>query len=175
VETGAGIKVLEMQVENGKVVSVKVDMGEPELTSELSEKITIDGQEHEFTGISMGNPHAVYYVDDVSVLDLEKIGPSYENHERFPNRVNSEFVQLLDRGHVKMRVWERGSGETLACGTGATACAVASMMLGLVDDTVEVQLLGGNLLIHWDRETNHAFMTGPAAEVYHGEIEIPKK
>jgi diaminopimelate epimerase len=175
VETGAGIKVLEMQVENGKVVSVKVDMGEPELTSELSEKITIAGQEHEFTGISMGNPHAVYYVDDVSVLDLEKIGPSYENHERFPNRVNSEFVQLLDRGHVKMRVWERGSGETLACGTGATACAVASMMLGLVDDTVEVQLLGGNLLIHWDRETNHAFMTGPAAEVYHGEIEIPKR
>lgn len=173
VETGAGIKVLDMQVENGKVVSARVDMGEPVLTSELQEKIVIDGAEHTFTGISMGNPHAVYYVEDVNALDLEKIGPSFENHERFPNRVNSEFVQLIDRGHVKMRVWERGSGETLACGTGATACAVASMMLGLVDDTVEVQLLGGNLLIHWDRETNHAFMTGPATEVYHGEIELP--
>lgn len=172
VETLGGIKYLDMTVEDGKVVAARVDMGVPELTSELPEKIVVDGKELEFTGISVGNPHAVYYVDDVASLDLEKIGPSFENHKRFPDRVNSEFIQLVDRKHLKMRVWERGSGETMACGTGATASAVASMMLGLTDDTVEVQLLGGNLEIHWDRQSGHVFMTGPAAEVFHGEIEI---
>lgn len=172
VETLAGIKYLDMTVENGKVTAVRVDMGVPELTSQLREKIVVDGKELEFTGISMGNPHAVYYVDDVASLDLEKIGPAFENHERFPDRVNSEFIQLIDRTHMKMRVWERGSGETLACGTGATASAVASMMLGLTEDTVEVQLLGGNLVIHWERQSGHVFMTGPATEVFHGKIEI---
>ncbi len=172
VETLGGIKHLDMTVEDGKVTAVKVDMGVPKLTSDLSEAITIDGKELTFTGISMGNPHAIYYVDDVESLDLEKIGPSYENHPRFPDRVNSEFIQVIDREHIRMRVWERGSGETWACGTGATASAVASMMLGLTEDTVEVQLIGGNLLIHWDRESGHVFMTGAAAEVFHGEIEI---
>ena len=174
VETKGGIKYLVMQVTDGKVTAVKVDMGIPELTSELPEKIVVDGQELEFTGISVGNPHAVYYCQEIDSLDLEKIGPAFENHKRFPDRVNSEFVRVIDRSHIQMRVWERGSGETLACGTGATASAVASMMLGLVEDTVEVQLIGGSLLIHWDRESGHAFMTGPAVEVFHGEIDLPE-
>ena len=163
---------LDMQVENGKVKTVKVDMGVPKLTSELPEKIQIEGRILEFTGIDVGNPHAVYYVDDVDCLDLEKIGPAYEMHERFPDRVNSEFIRVIDRTHLQMRVWERGSGETWACGTGATASAVASMMLGLVEDTVEVQLIGGNLEITWDRESGHVFMTGPAVEVFSGEIDL---
>lgn len=172
VETLGGIKTLDMKVQDGKVVSARVDMGVPELTSELPERIVISGEEKEFVGISVGNPHAVYYLDEVDSLELEKIGPAYENHERFPDRVNSEFIRIIDRKHMQMRVWERGSGETWACGTGATASAVASMMLGLVDDTVEVQLRGGNLEITWDRENGHAYMTGPAVEVFHGEIEI---
>lgn len=175
VETKDGIKYLDMQVKDGKVETVRVDMGIPELTSELPEKITVNGQELEFTGISVGNPHAVYYCDEIDGLDLEKIGPAFENHPRFPDRVNSEFIRVIDREHLQMRVWERGSGETMACGTGATASAVASMMLGLTEDTVEVQLPGGSLLIHWDRESGHAFMTGAAAEVFHGEIEIPSE
>lgn len=172
VETLGGIKELDMQVEDGRVVSVSVDMGVPELTGELPEKITVDGQELEFTGISVGNPHAVYFMDEIDSLDLEKIGPAFEHHERFPDRVNSEFIRLIDRNHIQMRVWERGSGETWACGTGATASAVAAMMLGLTEDTVQVQLKGGSLEIHWDRESGHAFMTGPAVEVFHGEIDL---
>ena len=105
-------------------------------------------------------------------LDLEKIGPAFEMHERFPDRVNSEFIRVIDRRHLQMRVWERGSGETWACGTGATASAVASMMLGLVENTVEVQLIGGNLEITWDRESGHVYMTGPAVEVFTGEIDL---
>ncbi|MDD3251823.1 MAG: diaminopimelate epimerase [Lachnospiraceae bacterium] len=172
VETKGGIKTLDLQVQAGKVESVTVDMGVPELTSELPEPICVDGENLTFTGISVGNPHAVYYRDDVDSLDLEKIGPAFEHHERFPDRVNSEFIRIIDRKHMQMRVWERGSGETWACGTGATASAVASMMLGLVDDTVEVQLRGGCLEIFWDRESGHAFMTGPAVEVFHGEIDL---
>ena len=136
-ETLGGIKYLDMQVENGKVKTVKVDMGVPKLTSELPE----NPDRRKNPGIyrnRCGNPHAVYYVDDVDCLDLEKIGPAYEMHERFPDRVNSEFIRVIDRTHLQMRVWERGSWETWACGTGATASAVASMMLGLVEDTVEV-------------------------------------
>ena len=126
VETLGGIKYLDMQVENGKVKTVKVDMGMPKLTSELPEKIQVEGKNLEFTGIDVGNPHAVYYVENVDGLDLEKIGPAFEMHERFPDRVNSEFIRVIDRKHLQMRVWERGSGETWACGTGATASAVAS-------------------------------------------------
>lgn len=173
VETKGGIKHLDMTVEDGVVTMVTVDMGEPELTSELPEAITIDGKELSFTGISVGNPHAIYYVDDVESLDLEKIGPAYEIHPRFPDRVNSEFIRLIDRSHIQMRVWERGSGETWACGTGATASAVACMMHGYTDDRVEVQLRGGNLQIYWNRDTNHVFMTGPATEVFSGEIILP--
>ena len=170
VETLGGIKTLDIQVEDGKAVMLTVDMGEAELTSKLPEKIVIDGTEQEFTGISVGNPHAVYFTEGIDDLDLEKIGPSFEVHEKFPDRTNTEFVEIVDRGHVNMRVWERGSGETLACGTGACATAVACILNGLTDDEVRVTLLGGDLLIRWDREKDTVFMTGPAAEVFHGEI-----
>ena len=171
VETLSGIKYLDMKVENGKVTAVTVDMGEPEQTSELPEKIEVDGTEYEFTGISMGNPHAIVYVDDVKNLPIEKIAPSFEKHERFPNRVNTEFVKVLDRNTVEMRVWERGSGETLACGTGACATAVACILNGLTEEKVTVKLLGGDLEIEWDREKNKVFMTGPAKVVFDGVWE----
>lgn len=172
VETPSGIKYLEMKTGNGKVTAVTVDMGTPVQTSELLEKILVDGKEYEFTGISMGNPHAVLFVDEVSDLELEKIGPKFENHERFPDRTNTEFVKVIDRTHVRMRVWERGSGETMACGTGACAVAVASILAGHTEDTVEVQLLGGPLQISWDREKDRVYMTGPAVEVFSGEYDI---
>ncbi len=171
VETLGGDKYLTLNVKDGKVFEVTVDMGEPELTSELPEKIHVNGEDREFVGISVGNPHAVYFMEEIDGLDLEKIGPAYENHERFPNRVNSEFIELVSRDHIRMRVWERGSGETWACGTGATASAVASILMGYTDPTVKVSLRGGDLTIHWNRDTNHVYMTGPAVEVFHGEIE----
>ena len=165
-----------IQVEDGKAVMLTVDMGEARLTSELRSKIVIDGTEHEFTGISVGNPHAVYFTEGIDDLDLEKIGPSYENHPRFqPDRVNSEFIEVKSRDHIRMRVWERGSGETWACGTGATASAMAAILRGFTDDEVRVSLRGGDLLIRFDRESNHLFMTGPAKEVFHGSIDIPEE
>ena len=183
VETLGGIKYLDLTVEDGKVVLVKVDMGKPELKSDLipiisenekviDEPIEVDGQVYHMTGVSMGNPHTVIYVDDVKNLDLEKIGPKFENHERFPKRINTEFVHCIDRTTVEMRVWERGSGETLACGTGACAVAVASILNNLTDTRVTVKLLGGDLQIEWDREKNHVFMTGPAKVVFDGVIDI---
>lgn len=172
VETASGIKALEVKTEDGVVTAVTVDMGAPVQTSELPESILVAGQEYEFIGISMGNPHAVLFMDDIEHLDLEQIGPEFENHKRFPDRTNTEFVKILDRRHVKMRVWERGSGETMACGTGACAVAVASILAGYVEDTVEVELLGGVLRIRWDRENNTVFMTGPATEVFSGEYDI---
>ena len=172
VETPSGIKYLDMKEENGRVTAVTVDMGQSVVTSELPEKISVDGKEYEFTGISMGNPHAVLFVDEVADLELEKLGPKFENHERFPDRTNTEFVKVLDRTHVKMRVWERGSGETMACGTGACAVAVASILAGYVENTVEVQLRGGPLQISWDRENDRVYMTGPAVEVFSGEYDI---
>lgn len=183
VETLGGIKYLDLTVEDGKVVLVKVDMGKPELKSYLipiisenekviDEPIEVDGQVYHMTGVSMGNPHTVIYVDDVKNLDLEKIGPKFENHERFPKRINTEFVHCIDRNTVEMRVWERGSGETLACGTGACAVAVASILNNLTDTRVTVKLLGGDLQIEWDREKNHVFMTGPAKVVFDGVIDI---
>jgi len=119
----------------------------------------------------MGNPHAVLFMDEIDSLDLETIGPKFEFHKRFPDRTNTEFVKVIDRTHVKMRVWERGSGETMACGTGACAVAVASILAGHTEDEVEVELLGGCLQIRWDREKNRVFMTGPAVEVFSGEYE----
>lgn len=170
VETPSGIKHLSMKVKDGKVELVTVDMGRPVPTSEIGEPITVDGKEYRFTGVSMGNPHAVVFMDGIKDLEIEKIGPSFESHERFPDRTNTEFVEVVDRGHVNMRVWERGSGETLACGTGACATVVACILNGLTDDEVRVTLLGGDLLIRWDREKDTVFMAGPAAEVFHGEI-----
>lgn len=183
VETLGGIKHLFLEVEGGKVSLVKVDMGpailEPEkipVNAEgsrvVDEPLCVDGKTFRMTCVSMGNPHAVIYVDDVQGMDLEKTGPSFENHERFPNRINTEFAHVLDRNTVEMRVWERGSGETLACGTGACAVAVASILNGYTEDQVTVRLLGGDLKIEWDRETNKVYMTGPAEVVFDGEIRL---
>ena len=176
VETLAGVKELRLEVEEGKAVRLTVDMGKPSLTSEISESVTIEGKEWNFTGIDVGNPHAVYFVEDTDSLDLEKMGPHFEYHERFmPDRVNSEFIRVIDRNHIQMRVWERGSGETWACGTGATASAMASILSGYTEDEVTVSLRGGDLKIRLDRESGHLFMTGLAAEVFHGSIDIPDK
>ena len=170
VETLAGIRHLSLHVRDGKVETVTVDMGRPEQTSEIGEAITVLGKEYAFTGVSMGNPHAVVFMDGVK--DLKEIGPAFESHERFPGRTNTEFVQVVDEGHVIMRVWERGSGETLACGTGACAVAVACALNGKTGSQVDVELLGGVLNIRWDRENDRVYMTGPAVEVYHGEIGL---
>ena len=188
VETLAGIKYLDLTIENGKVALVKVDMGKPELNPAnipivmedenadkvVDELITVDGEEYRMTGVSMGNPHTIVYIDDVKGLEIEKVGPKFENHERFPKRINTEFVKVLDRNTAEMRVWERGSGETLACGTGACAVAVACILNGLTEDKVTVKLLGGDLQIEWDREADHVYMTGPATVVFDGEIELPE-
>ena len=183
VETLGGIKYLDLTVEDGKVKLVKVDMGSPELVSAnipivaegdsvIDAPIIVDGKEYRMTGVSMGNPHTVVYIDDVQGLEIEKIGPKFENHERFPKRINTEFARVIDRNTVEMRVWERGSGETLACGTGACAVAVASILNGLTEDKVTVKLLGGDLYIEWDRVTNKIYMTGPAEVSFEGEIAI---
>ena len=174
VETLAGIRHLSLHVRDGKVETVTVDMGRPEQTSEIGEAITVLGKEYAFTGVSMGNPHAIVYMDDIDHLDIEKIGPAFENHVAFPDRVNTEFVEVIDEHTVKMRVWERGSGETLACGTGACAVAVASVLNGHVDgdSPVTVKLLGGDLQIFWNRQENLVYMTGPAATVFDGEIDV---
>ncbi len=185
VATKSGIKYLDLTVENGKVSMVKVNMGSPILTASripvsaeteqvINAPLTVDGTTYYMTAVSMGNPHAIIYMDEVENLDLEKIGPSFENHSVFPDRVNTEFVKVLDRHTVQMRVWERGSGETLACGTGACAVAVASILNGHVDGDVPVtvRLLGGDLSIFWDRSENLVYMTGPATTVFDGEIDL---
>ena len=176
VETLGGIKTLELDVRDGKAVLITVGMGEGTLTSGLPEDIQVDGKDYRFVGIDVGNPHAVYYMDGIDGLDLEKIGPAFEYHQRFlPDRVNTEFIEVVDRTHLNMRVWERGSGETWACGTGATASVLASILMGYVDDEAEVSLRGGKLMIRLDRATGHLFMTGPAVEVFNGTIDIPQE
>lgn len=177
------IKYLDLFIKEGKVSTVKVNMGSPVLEAEaipviaegknvIDERIEVDGREYKMTCVSMGNPHAVVFVDEVSALPLDKIGPGFENHVRFPRRVNTEFVKVIDRDNVEMRVWERGTGETLACGTGACATAVACILNGLTNEKVTVKLTGGSLEIWWDRKENLVYMTGPAATVFEGEIEI---
>lgn len=184
VNTASGIKYLDLTIEDGKAVQIRVNMGAPILEpfkipviSEkeivLDEPILADGKEYRITAVSMGNPHVVTYIDDVKGLDIEKIGPQFEHHPIFPDRVNAEFVKVLDRHTVEMRVWERGAGETLACGTGACAVAVASILNGLTEDEVTVKLLGGDLKIYWDRKENLVYMTGPAEVVFDGEIKLP--
>lgn len=183
VETGAGIKYLTLYVENGKVAQVRVDMGEPILEPAqipvvadgdkvIDAPITVGDKEWKMTCVSMGNPHAVVFVDDTEKFELEKYGPLFENHERFPKRTNTEFVQVISRTEANMRVWERGSAETWACGTGTCATVVACILNGKTDDKVLVHLRGGDLTIEYDRATNHVFMTGPATEVFNGEIEL---
>ena len=182
IETGAGIKYLVLNVKDGKVETVRVDMGEPSLAVEdvpvqlegpqaIDTPIMVDGKEWKITCISMGNPHAVTFVPTLDDFPMEQIGPMFEKHEVFPKRTNTEFIQLISREEIKMRVWERGSGETFACGTGACASAMAAILNGHTEDKVVVHLLGGDLLIEYDRATNHIFMTGPATTVFEGEIE----
>lgn len=186
VETLGGIKYLNFTVENGKVALVRVDMGTPILKPEsipivmedesaesvIDEPIMVDGKEYHMTGVSMGNPHDVVFWDGIDTMNIEAVGPKFENHERFPKRINTEFVEVLDRKTAKMRVWERGSGETQACGTGACAVAVACILNGFTDNKVTVKLLGGDLQIEWDREADKVYMTGPATTVFDGVIEL---
>ena len=182
VETLGGIKTLDLTVEDDTVALVKVDMGAPEFLAEkipviaeakevVEQPFTAAGKEYLVTCVSMGNPHCVTVLkEDVRELNLLKIGPAFESHDRFPRRINTEFINVIDEHTIRMRVWERGSGETLACGTGACAAAVAAMRTGKTKDEVTVKLLGGDLQIQWDREKNTVYMTGPAEIVFEGEI-----
>lgn len=176
------IKYLDMKVDQERVKSVKVNMGAPEFTAKnipvicdretaVNEPIIVAGKEYHMTCVSMGNPHAVVLLEDVEQLEIEKIGPYFEKHVRFPNRINTEFVRIIDRCHVQMRVWERGTGETLACGTGCCATVAACIVNGLTNNKVAVKVLGGEILIEWDRRENCIYMTGPAETVFDGEID----
>ncbi len=177
------VKLIRVFTQDGKAVSARVNMGAPILEAEkipvtaegspvVDEPITVLGREYRMTCVSMGNPHAVVFVPDTDSFELEKIGPYFENHECFPRRTNTEFVQVLDRTHVKMRVWERGTGETLACGTGCCATAVACVLNGLTEEKITVEVLGGKLEIEWDRKADEVIMTGPARTVFEGTVEI---
>lgn len=182
-ETLAGIKILDLNVVDGEVNSVRVNMGKPETNPKnipilsdkdkfLSESVEVMGKAYKVTGVSMGNPHAVTFIEDVDNLDIEKIGPHFENHQLFPKRVNTEFAQIIDNRTIKMRVWERGAGETLACGTGACATLVASYMNGFTDNEADLILLGGTLHIKYDTAEDAVYMTGPAKFVFDGTITI---
>ena len=151
-------------------IPVEVRAGQDERAPLVDEPLMVEGREYRMTCVSMGNPHAVIFARDVKNMDLEAIGPKIERHERFPRRVNTEFVEVLDRNTVFMRVWERGTGETLACGTGCCATAVACALNGLTSDAITVKLLGGELFVEWDRESGCVYMTGPAVTVFEGEM-----
>ena len=177
------IKYLVLTVEDGKAVQIRVNMGSPILTPAeipvmadgemvIDEPITVLDKEYKMTCVSMGNPHAVVFVDDIMEFPLNEVGPYFENHERFPNRTNTEFVQVVDRSHIKMRVYERGTGETLACGTGCCASAVACVLNGLTDTEVDVEVLGGVVHVEWNQDENLIYMTGPGETVFDGEIEL---
>ena len=186
VDTDAGLKVLSLAIENGRVARVTVDMGEPILDGPqipvavegqgqvqvIDQPLSVDGQSYQVTCVSMGNPHCVIFVDEVESLELEKIGPPFERHSFFPNRVNTEFIQIVNPAELNMRVWERGSGETWACGTGACAAAVAAVLNHKADRRVTVHLRGGDLDIEWRLADNHVYMTGAAEEVFEGIVEI---
>ena len=184
IETKGGIKELDLTVENGKVTWVNVDMEAPVLDADkipviydeekevIDKPVIVDGREYRITCVSMGNPHGVVFVDSVDDLDIEKLGPMFEYHPMFPDRVNTEFIQVVDDHTIKMRVWERGAGETLACGTGACASAYASYLNKKTGKKVLVHLLGGDLQIEYDEEKNTIFMKGPATKVFDGEIDL---
>ncbi|MFC4811764.1 diaminopimelate epimerase [Paenibacillus sp. GCM10023250] len=178
---GAGVQELQLTVDNGKVSRVRVNMGQPILEGlkvpttidanpVIGHPIEVDGREFKFTAVSMGNPHCVIYVDDAANFDLAAWGPKLESHPLFPRKINVEFVTVRAKDRTDMRVWERGAGPTLACGTGACATVVASVLNGLTDRTATVSLKGGDLLIEWDEATNYVFMTGPAEEVFRGTV-----
>jgi len=192
IETGAGIKYLELKLDHEtsllgeqsiekKVVEVTVDMGAPITKPELipvkssmdmvkNMPILVGDDTYHITCVSMGNPHAIVYVDDTKAVDIDKIGPLFEHHTIFPERTNTEFIHVIDRNTIDMRVWERGSGETLACGTGACASVYACILNGITEDCVTVKLLGGELKVSYDREKHTIFMTGEAKFVFEGEI-----
>lgn len=183
-ETNSGIKYLKLFVKDGKVDSVTVDMGkailkprdipvDSDLDLFVAQPVEVAGKEYKITAVSMGNPHAIVYVDNVDSLDLEKIGSDFENHKLFPNRVNTEFIKVIDDKTLQMRVWERGSGETFACGTGACASVVSSVLNNYCkyDEEVLVHLRGGDLRITY-RKDGTVMMTGPATQVFDGEIDI---
>lgn len=181
IETKAGIKYIQLTIENGKAVKARVDMGAPMTRAEqipvvglgeevIGKSVNVDGRDWVMTCVSMGNPHAIVWCDDVTNLDIEKVGPGFHDHPMFPDRVNTEFAKVLDRNHVQMRVWERGAGETWACGTGACATAVACYLNGLTDRNVTIHLLGGDLEIEVAEDT--VYMTGPATTVFEGEVEL---
>ena len=183
VETLAGIKYLDFVIKDGKVDMVTVDMGAPILKADqvpvrsdkeqvIDEKITVAGVDYHMTCVSMGNPHAVVWVNSVKRLDLAQIGPEFEYHGRFPRRVNVEFAQVVDREHMIVRVWERGAGETLACGTGACAVAAAGVLNDLTERHVTVKLKGGELSVLWDEADGKMYMTGPAVTVYDGIVTV---
>ncbi len=185
VETLAGVRELTLFTgDDDKVEKVRVDMGEAVLDTRkipvtypedtmIGQPLEVKGKIYNATCISTGNPHCVIFCDnDIKKMDIEKLGPSFERHPLFPKRINTEFVNILDRSHIAMRVYERGSGETLACGTGACASAVASFLNGFTDEKVEVRLLGGTLFIEYDEKTKKIYMTGPATEVFSGEMDI---
>lgn len=178
------VKHIILTIKDGKVETARVDMGEPilkpsEIPTTASDDIgtvkmypiDVNGTTYEVTCVSMGNPHAIIYVDSVDDLEIEKIGPYIENHSFFPKRTNVEFVQNVDKNHIKMRVWERGTGETLACGTGCSALTVAGVLNGRTDRDVEIQVLGGIINVKWDENDGHVYMTGPATTVFDGEID----
>ena len=183
VETGAGILVPEIIEADGTVTGVRVDMGEPVLAADqipmkgyganrvVNEPVEVAGRSWRITGVSMGNPHCVVFVDDIKTTPIEEVGPVFETLERYPKKTNTEFVQVLDRQHMRMRVWERGAAITLACGTGACATLTAAVLNDLTDRKAEIQLDGGTLTIEWDERDNHLYMTGPAVQTFAGTVE----
>ena len=190
IESFKKIKYIDVTAEGGLAKMIRVDMGEPilnaidipvisENTPVISEPITAGPYSAKMTCVSMGNPHAVIFMDsfegsaiDIETMDIEHMGPLFENHEKFPKRVNTEFVKLLDRSNVRMRVWERGTGETLACGTGCCATAVACVLNNLTENEVTIHVTGGDIVVKWDRDNNHIYMTGPAETVFEGTVNI---
>ena len=183
IESAGKIKYIRLFIKDGKVDQVRVNMGAPELSAVnvpvkaeteqvIDAPITVEGTEYRMTCVSMGNPHAVIFMDEIQNLPMGQIGPKFEHHPCFPNRTNTEFVKVVDRHTVDMRVWERGTGETLACGTGCCATAVACVLNQKTEDDITVRLLGGELKIRWDREENCIYMTGPARVVFEGTIEL---
>ena len=185
IETLAGVKYLNLQLENNKVKAIRVDMGEPILEPSkipvsvkgkvvTNLKLNVLDKEFIFTCISMGNPHSVTIVNDIDNFDVSKYGKVIEENPIFPNKTNVEFIQIIDGKHIKMRVWERGTGETLACGTGACATLVSCCLNELTNNKVIVQLLGGDLEVEWDKNNNHVYMTGPAEIVFEGEFTMER-
>lgn len=187
IESFGKVKYLDLTLgEDGRVSTVCVNMGAPVIKASeipviskneqvINEEIVVNGQSYKMTCVSMGNPHAVVFIDninDIRTFDIEKVGPYFENHDRFPERTNTEYVKVIDKNHVEMRVWERGTGETLACGTGCCATTVACILNGLTDTKVNVKVLGGEIVCEWDRAENLVYMTGPACTVFEGNIVI---